>query len=99
MSVRRGKTETGRLRQDGRGRNESRYICDASAPARPMIALSDQNATLHTPVMTWALLGAMFSVWLAAQRGGFDELPRARSICCYGRVACALTHRAGPALL
>src|SRR5436853_81521 len=94
MPVRRGKSETGRLRQDGSGRNESRYICDASAPARPMIPLSDENPTLHTPVMTWALLGAMFAVWLAVQGAGFDELQLAKSICNYGMVPGELTHRA-----
>src|SRR5437762_1382639 len=94
MPVRRGKSETGRLRQDGSGRNESRYICDASAPARPMIPLSDENPTLHTPVMTWAILGAMFAVWLAVQGAGFDELQLAKSICNYGMVPGELTHRA-----
>src|SRR5438270_5528123 len=94
MPVRRGKSETGRLRQDGSGRNESRYICDASAPARPMIPLSDENPTLHTPVMTWALLGAMFAAWLTVQGAGLDEIRLATSICDYGMVPGELTHRA-----
>jgi len=59
-----------------------------------MIPLSDENPTLHTPVMTWALLGAMFAVWLAVQGAGFDELQLAKSICNYGMVPGELTHRA-----
>src|SRR5438067_11377820 len=94
MPVRRGKSETGRLRQDGSGRNESRYICDARAPARPMIPLSDENPTLHTPIMTWALLAAMFAVFLLVQGAGFNEIQLATSICNYGMVPGELTHRA-----
>ena len=59
-----------------------------------MIPLSDENATLHKPVMTWALLGAMFAVWIVAQGGGFDELRLATSICDWGMVPGELTHRA-----
>ena len=59
-----------------------------------MIPLSDENPTLDTPVMTWALLGAMFAVWLAVQGAGFDELQLAKSICNYGMVPGELTHRA-----
>jgi membrane associated rhomboid family serine protease len=59
-----------------------------------MIPLSDENPTLHTPVMTWALLGAMFAVWLTAQGAGLNELQLAKSICNYGMVPGELTHRA-----
>src|SRR2546421_10139642 len=94
MPPRQGKSRTESLRQLGSDAQLDGYICDASAPARPMIPLSDENPTLHTPVMTWALLGAMFAVWLAVQGAGFDELQLAKSICNYGMVPGELTHRA-----
>ena len=59
-----------------------------------MIPLSDENPTLHTPIMTWALLGAMFAVFLTLQGAGFDEVKLATSICNYGLVPGELTHRA-----
>ena len=59
-----------------------------------MIPLSDENPTLHTPVMTWALLGTMFAVFLIAQGAGFDEVKLATSICNWGMVPGELTHRA-----
>ena len=59
-----------------------------------MIPISDENPTLHTPVMTWALLGAMFAVFLVAQGAGFDEVKLATSICNWGMVPGELTHRA-----
>ena len=59
-----------------------------------MIPLSDENPTLHTPVMTWALLGAMFAVWLTVQNAGLNEVQLATSICKYGMVPGELTHRA-----
>ena len=71
MLPKQGKSRTERLRQVGSGNDGIGYISDARAPARPMIPLSDENPTLHTPVMTWALLGAMFATWLAVQGAGF----------------------------
>ena len=59
-----------------------------------MIPLSDDNPTLRTPVMTWILLGVMFAVWMVVERGGFDSLQLAKSICDYGLVPAELTHRA-----
>ena len=44
--------------------------------------------------MTWALLGAMFAVWLAGQGAGLDEIKLATSICNYGMMPGELTHRA-----
>jgi len=38
-----------------------------------MIPLSDENPTLHTPVMTWLILGAMFAVWFAVQGGDSQD--------------------------
>ena len=42
-----------------------------------MIPISDDNPTLHTPIMTWLLLGAMFAVWFVVQGGGYRSV-RAR---------------------
>ncbi len=58
-----------------------------------MIPLSDDNPTLHTPVMTWLILGVMFAVWMVVQGGGFDPMQLARSICDYGLIPAELTHR------
>src|SRR5689334_22532340 len=59
-----------------------------------MIPISDENPTLHTPVMTWALLGAMFAVFLTVQGAGFDGIKLATSICNYGMIPGEITHRA-----
>jgi membrane associated rhomboid family serine protease len=59
-----------------------------------MIPLSDENPTLHTPVMTWALLGAVVGVWLVAQGGGLQEFQLAKSVCNYGLVPGELTRQA-----
>jgi len=58
-----------------------------------MIPISDENPTLHTPVMTWLLLGAMFAVWFVVQGAGVNPLALAASVCNYGMVPGELTHR------
>jgi len=60
-----------------------------------MIPLSDENPTLHTPIMTWLLLGAMFAVWMVVQGGGLPghELQLIQSVCNLGMVPAELTHR------
>jgi membrane associated rhomboid family serine protease len=60
-----------------------------------MIPLSDENPTLHTPIMTWLILGAMFAVWMVVQGGGLPghELQLIRSVCNLGMVPAELTHR------
>jgi membrane associated rhomboid family serine protease len=58
-----------------------------------MIPISDENPTLHTPVMTWLILGAMFAVWFVVQGGGVDPRALATSICNFGMVPGELTHR------
>jgi len=60
-----------------------------------MIPISDENPTLHTPIMTWLLLGAMFAVWLIVQGGGFpgSDLQLIKSVCNLGMVPAELTHR------
>jgi membrane associated rhomboid family serine protease len=61
-----------------------------------MIPISDENPTLHTPVMTWIILGAMFAVWFLVQGGGLpgSERKLIESICNLGMVPGELTHRA-----
>jgi rhomboid family protein len=59
-----------------------------------MIPISDDNPTLRTPVMTYALLGAMVAVWLFVEGGGFDAQQLAASVCNLGMVPGELTHRA-----
>ena len=59
-----------------------------------MIPLSDENPTLRRPVMTWALLAAMFAVWVVVEGAGFDPVRLATAICDYGMVPGELTHRA-----
>src|SRR5215218_2967272 len=60
-----------------------------------MIPLSDDNPTLHTPIMTWLLLGGMFAVWMVVQGGGMpgNELELITSVCNLGMVPAELTHR------
>src|SRR3982751_2941578 len=60
-----------------------------------MIPLSDDNPTLHTPVMTWIILAVMFAVWLVVQGGGLpgNDYRLVASICDLGMVPGELTHR------
>ena len=60
-----------------------------------MIPLSDDNPTLHTPIMTWLLLGGIFAVWMVVQGGGMpgSELELIKSVCNLGMVPAELTHR------
>lgn len=58
-----------------------------------MIPLSDENPTLHTPLMTWLILGGMFAVWFVVQGAGAG-LPMAVSACNWGMVPGELTGRA-----
>jgi rhomboid family protein len=59
-----------------------------------VIPLSDENPTLRTPVMTIALLVAMFATWIFVQGAGFDAQTLVRTVCDYGLVPGELTHRA-----
>jgi membrane associated rhomboid family serine protease len=65
------------------------------APGRidPMIPLSDENPTLHTPWMTWLIIAVTVSVWLLVQGAGNPEAVAA-SVCNLGLVPGELTHRA-----
>jgi membrane associated rhomboid family serine protease len=57
-----------------------------------MIPISDDNPTLHTPWMTWAILVAMFATWIFVQGAGFEELRLAASVCNLGMVPAELLH-------
>jgi membrane associated rhomboid family serine protease len=57
-----------------------------------MIPLSDENPTLHTPWMTWLIIGTTVAVWMVVQRAGSGTaLPY--SVCNLGLVPGELTHR------
>lgn len=59
-----------------------------------MIPLSDDNPTLHTPFMTYAILGAIVGTWILVQGGGLDASRLAATVCDYGMVPGELTHQA-----
>ena len=58
-----------------------------------MFPIGDDNPTLRTPVMTYAILAAIFGVWILAEKGGFDAVSLAGTVCDYGFVPAELTHR------
>jgi membrane associated rhomboid family serine protease len=58
-----------------------------------VIPISDENPTIHTPVMTWVILGLMFASWFVVEGAG-DGFRMAVSVCNYGMVPGELTHRA-----
>ena len=60
-----------------------------------MIPLSDENPTLHTPVMTWLILGGMFAVWFIVEGAG-NGSRMAVAVCDWGMVPAELTRRATP---
>src|SRR3954470_11147050 len=64
--------------------------------ANQLIPISDENPTLHTPVMTWVILGLMFAAWFvvegALQTGSAFRM--AVAVCNYGMVPGELTGRA-----
>jgi membrane associated rhomboid family serine protease len=62
-----------------------------------MIPLSDENPTLHTPWMTWLLIGTTVAVWMVVQGAGSTAL-LAESVCNFGLVPGELTHRASVGL-
>jgi membrane associated rhomboid family serine protease len=59
-----------------------------------MFPIADENPTLRAPVMTIALLGAIFAVWFLAQGAGFDPVRLATVVCNYGMVPGEITRRA-----
>ena len=59
-----------------------------------MIPIGDDNPTLRTPVMTYALLVAMLGTFVLVQGAGFNPEQMAISVCNLGMVPGELTHRA-----
>jgi membrane associated rhomboid family serine protease len=61
-----------------------------------LIPVSDENPTLHTPVMTWVILGLMFTAWFVVE-GALQSASAFRmavAVCNYGMVPGELTGRA-----
>ena len=58
-----------------------------------MFPIGDENPTLRTPVATYAILGALFAIWIFVQHAGTDAYALAASVCDYGFVPAELTHR------
>jgi membrane associated rhomboid family serine protease len=58
-----------------------------------MIPVGDNLPTLRTPVITIALLVAMWVVWLFVEGAGLHELRLAAAVCNWGMVPAELTHR------
>jgi membrane associated rhomboid family serine protease len=56
-----------------------------------MIPISDENPVLRTPIVTYALLLALFGIWVFYQGAGFDLETMAASVCNLGLVPAELT--------
>jgi membrane associated rhomboid family serine protease len=56
--------------------------------------IGDDNPTLRTPVVTYALLAALVFVWVFVQGGGFDGLTLAKTVCDLGLVPGEITKAA-----
>ena len=56
-----------------------------------MIPISDDNPTLHTPWMTYIILGVTFAAWVVLQGAGLNEARLAASVCNLGMVPAELT--------
>ena len=56
-----------------------------------MIPIGDENPTLRTPWITYALLAALWGTWLLVQAGGFEPVALAESVCNLGMVPAELT--------
>lgn len=59
-----------------------------------MIPLSDDNPTLRTPFVTFALLAALGAVWFFVQGAGFNDPVLAASVCNLGLVPGEITGKA-----
>ncbi len=57
-----------------------------------MIPISDENPTIRTPVVTYALLAVTVAMWVLFQGAGLDAYRLAVSVCDYGLVPAELTH-------
>ena len=59
-----------------------------------MFPLSDENPTLRTPIMTYAILGGMVGSWVLLQGAGLDPERLITSVCNLGMVPGEITGRA-----
>ncbi len=59
-----------------------------------MIPLSDENLLVRVPAMTWALLAAMFAVWIFVEGAGLDDSAMMAAVCNLGMVPGEVTHMA-----
>ncbi len=59
-----------------------------------MIPLSDENPTLRTPVVTYALLFTMAAVWIVVQGAGLNPVALATSVCNLGLIPGEITGEA-----
>ena len=59
-----------------------------------MFPISDDNPTLRTPVMTWAILFALAAVWVLVEGAGLNPGQLASTVCNLGMVPGEITHRA-----
>lgn len=59
-----------------------------------MFPLSDENPTLRTPLMTYAILAGMVGTWVLVQGAGLDPTTLIRSVCNLGMVPGEITGRA-----
>ncbi len=59
-----------------------------------MIPISDENPTLHTPLMTYFIVGAIVATWLTYQGAGLDGVRLATSVCNLGMVPGEVTGQA-----
>src|SRR5688500_10441733 len=57
-----------------------------------MIPISDDNPTLHTPWLTYVILGLMFATWILFQGAGLSDSTLAMSVCNLGMVPAELMH-------
>jgi membrane associated rhomboid family serine protease len=59
-----------------------------------MIPIGDENHTVRTPLMTYALLGGILASWFSIQGAGFDATALTASVCNLGLVPGELTRQA-----
>lgn len=59
-----------------------------------MIPIGDENQTVRTPLMTYALLGGIAASWFLIQGAGFDGTSLAASVCNLGLIPGELTRQA-----
>jgi membrane associated rhomboid family serine protease len=58
-----------------------------------MIPIGDENQTVRTPLMTYALLGGILASWFLVQGAGFDATTLTASVCNLGLVPGEVTRQ------